>query len=98
MLKHVNRNPRRWVDESRRVRVIEGWHPSEPSQVGYNLVVDGDWHGTFGTLEDAATAAAAHADLQDGQVVLRLYPDQRRPGGKSIGAGLHLVHPPPDEG
>ena len=97
MLRDVNRNPRRWVDESGRVRVIEGWHPSEPGQVGYNLIVDGDWFGTFGTLDDAVTAAAACADINDGKVVLRPYPDPRGPGGKSLRARLHLVPPLPDE-
>jgi hypothetical protein len=97
MLRDVNRNPRRWTDESGRVRVIEGWHPSEPSRVGYNLVVDGDWWGTFGTLDSAATAAAAHADIKVGTIALRPYPDPPGPGGTSTGAGLHLVHPVPDQ-
>jgi hypothetical protein len=97
MLSDVNRKPRRWVDESGRVRVIEGWHPSEPCQVGFNLMVDGDWFGTFETLDGAATAAAAYADIKDGKVVLRPYPDPLGRGGKSTGAGLHLVQPVPDE-
>jgi hypothetical protein len=93
MLRDVNKNPRSWVDESGRVRVIEGWHPSAPDQVGYNLVVDGDWFGTFGSVEDAATAAADCLDATDGPVVL--HPD--RPGGTS-NPGLRLVQPPPPEG
>jgi hypothetical protein len=97
MLSDVNRKPRRWVDESGRVRVIEGWHPSEPSEVGYNLMVDGDWFGTFGTLDDAATAAATYADIESGKVVLGPYPGPRKRRGTSIGSGLRLVQPVPDE-
>jgi hypothetical protein len=93
MLRDVNKNPRRWLDESGRVRVIEGWHPSAPDQVGYNLVVDGDWFGTFASVDDAATAAADCVDATDGPVVL--HPDP--PGGRS-GPGLRLVQPPPPEG
>jgi hypothetical protein len=96
MLSDVNGNPRRWVDESGRVRVIEGWHPSEPSQVGYNLMVDGDWFGTFGTLDDAATSAATCAGVKDGKVVLTPYPAPPRLGGKPVRAGLQLVRPVPD--
>lgn len=56
----VNRNPRRWSDRSARVSVIEGWHPSQPDRVGYNLLVDGDWIGTFESLTSAAGAAGQH--------------------------------------
>ena len=56
----VNRNPRRWMDRSSRVRVIEGWHPAQPDRVGYNLLVDGDWIGTFESLDAAALEAAKH--------------------------------------
>jgi len=56
----VNRNPRRWTDGSARVRVIEGWHPSQPDRLGYNLLVDGDWVGTFDTLDGAAKEAGRH--------------------------------------
>ena len=56
----VNRTPRRWVDRSARVRVVEGWHPSRPDDLGYNLLVDGEWIGTFDTLDDAAVVAAGH--------------------------------------
>jgi hypothetical protein len=97
MLRDVNQNPRRWVDESGRVRVIEGWHPSAPDQVGYNLMVDGDWCGTFATLDDAATEAAAHVDIVDEKAVLRPYPAARRSRGKSTATGLHLIQPVPDE-
>ena len=55
----ANRNPRRWMDQSARVRVIEGWHPSRPDRLGYNLVVDGDWIGTFDSLDNAAREATA---------------------------------------
>jgi hypothetical protein len=85
------------VDESGRLRVIEGWHPSEPSQVGYNLVVDGDWFGTFGTLDAATTATAPHADIKGQEGCAPAVPGSRAPGGRSIGAGLHLVQPVPDE-
>lgn len=91
MLRDVNRNPRHWVDASGRVRVIEGWHPSAPDQVGYNLMVDGDWFGTFGTLDDATTAAATHTD----ETVV-LHPEPPEPGGRA-GAGLRLVKPTSDE-
>jgi hypothetical protein len=95
MVRDINRNPRRWTDESGRVCVIEGWHPSQPSQVGYNLMVDGDWCGTFGTLGRAATAAASVADVKDRKVVLRRHSDPT--GGTFAGAGLRLVEPLPDE-
>ena len=56
----VNRHPRRWMDRSTRARVVEGWHPSEPDRVGYNLLVDDAWIGTFESLDSAATEAAKH--------------------------------------
>jgi hypothetical protein len=90
MLSDVNRNPRRWVDESRRILVIEGWHPSQPAEVGYNVKVDGDWFGTFETLEGAAHAAAAASGLEDRTVVLR--PLRSGVSGKA-GSDLHLVRP-----
>jgi len=93
MLRDVNRNPRRWVDDSGRVRVIEGWHPSLPSQVGYNAKVDGDWLGTFETLASAADAAAAHAGIADRQVVLRPRPDPSAAPGRLNDTGLRLVPP-----
>ena len=73
-----NRNPRRWVDRSTRVRVVEGWHPSQPDRLGYNLLVDGDWIGTFESLEGAAKAAATHlgspsTHTRDRRVVLLPY-------------------------
>jgi hypothetical protein len=79
-MRDANRNPRRWVDESGRVRVTEGWHPSQPSQLGYNLNLDDEWIGTFGTLDGAANAAATHVsflglNIQDGRVPLTLVPD-----------------------
>jgi hypothetical protein len=90
MLRDVNRNPRQWLDASGRVRVIEGWHPSAPDQIGYNLLVDGDWRGTFGTLDDAAAAAAAGTGVERGKIELTQYPERSGPGG------LRLVHPPRD--
>ena len=60
MMGDVNRNPRRWMDQSTRVQVIEGWHPSHPDRVGYNVMVDGDWIGTFESLDTAAVAATGH--------------------------------------
>jgi hypothetical protein len=60
MVRDVNRNPRRWMDRSSRVSVIEGWHPSRPDGLGYNLMVDGDWIGTFESLDTAASAASGH--------------------------------------
>jgi hypothetical protein len=76
----TNRNPRRWIDESGRVRVIEGWHPSNPDRTGYNALVDDDWLGTFSTLDDAAEAAAASVPfrrrhLRDNNVILQPYLD-----------------------
>jgi hypothetical protein len=92
MLKDVNADPRRWVDASRRVRVVEGWHPSQPSQVGYNLMVDGDWLGTFASL-DAAAVAARDIDVASGPVTFR--PDV--PGGGRSRRALHVVpHAPTD--
>jgi hypothetical protein len=95
MLRDVNRNPRRWVDDSGRVRVIEGWHPALPCEVGYNVKVDGDWLGTFQTLASAAEAAAAHEGKKDRKVVLRPYPRPSRSRGKVTDNGLHLVPPTP---
>ena len=60
MTGEANRSPRRWMDRSTRVRVIEGWHPSRPDRLGYNLLVDGDWIGTFDSLDTAAREAAMH--------------------------------------
>jgi hypothetical protein len=97
MLRDVNRDPRRWVDGSGRVRVIEGWHPSEPDRVGYNLMVDGDWCGTFATLDDAAVEAAAHVDIVGEKAVLRPFPVARRSRAKSTASGLHLIESVPDE-
>ena len=94
-MRDINRNPRRWGDAVGRVRVIEGWHPSEPGRVGYNLIVEGDWVGTFGTLDDAA--AAAHTDHGARGIALRPCQDRSGRGGKSRDAGLHLVEPLPDE-
>jgi hypothetical protein len=37
--------------------VIEGWHPSRPDRLGYNLMFDGDWIGTFESLDAAAEEA-----------------------------------------
>jgi hypothetical protein len=54
----VNSNPRRWTDRSAQVRVVEGWHPSRPDKVGYNLLIDGEWIGSFDSLDSAARAAS----------------------------------------
>jgi hypothetical protein len=93
----VNRSPRRWVDESGRVRVIEGWHPSQPTRVGYNVLVDDDWVGTFETLDGAAEAATSSARFRHlplgGHVVLSRVPDP----GRSGDTGLHVVSDPDDE-
>ena len=96
MLKHVNRNPRRWVDSSRRVLVIEGWHPSAPSAISFNLLVDGEWLGSYETLDAAADAATASPELRvAGSVVLHLDHPGSAPGG---GTALRLVPPvPPDD-
>jgi hypothetical protein len=91
MSREVNRNPRRWVDQSGRVRVVEGWHPSEPGRTGYNLIVDGDWVGTFGTLDSAATEAAACIGLENGAVALLSCVPARGRAGKARRSGLHLV-------
>jgi hypothetical protein len=66
------------MDRSARVRVIEGWHPSQPDRLGYNLLVDGDWIGTFESLDGAATHAATHLRpgskrIKDRRVVLLPY-------------------------
>ena len=53
----VNRAPRRWVDRAVGVRVVEGWHPSRPDVVGYNLLLGDAWFGTFDSLEEAAEEA-----------------------------------------
>jgi hypothetical protein len=95
MLKDINRNPRRWVDESGRVLVIEGWHPSAPSAVSFNLLVDGEWLGSYETLDAAADAATASPELRAaGGVVLHL----DRPGWGRGEPSLRLVPPvPPDD-
>lgn len=96
MFRDVNRDPRRWVDDSGSVRVIEGWHPALPSEVGYNVKVDGEWLGMFETLASAADAAAAYAGEEIGKVVLKPYPRTPRSRGKLNTSGLHLV-PPADD-
>lgn len=53
------------------MRVVEGWHPSHPDGLGYNLLIDDDWIGTFETLEGAATAAAMHGPGRKGHARLR---------------------------
>jgi hypothetical protein len=83
----VNRNPRRWTDRSARVRVIEGWHPSQPTRLGYNLVIDGDWIGTFDSLDGAAETAASSLrrpglHRKPEKLVLVPYLDPRRSGGE----------------
>jgi hypothetical protein len=96
----VNRSPRRWGDESGRVRVIEGRHPSNPDRTGYNVLVDDDWLGSFSTLDGAAKVAAAHVRLrglhiENGRVVLTLVRHPRRTSGRVIDSGLHLVETEP---
>jgi hypothetical protein len=97
MVSDVNRNPRRWVSDSGRVCVIEGWHPSDPSEVGYNLLVDGEWVGTFGTLEDATNSVGARAAARRGTVVLRPQTEAPTLGGKPVRADLHLAPPLSDQ-
>ncbi|MGC4109159.1 MAG: hypothetical protein QM747_01740 [Nocardioides sp.] len=46
------------------MRVIEGWHPSDPGNIGYNLLLDGEWVGTYRTLEEAADSAALSAGMR----------------------------------
>ena len=97
----ANRDPQRWVDTSGRVRVIEGWHPSQPTRLGYNVLVDDDWVGTFDTLDGAADAAASrarfrHVPLDEGQVVLSRVP-QRGRKDKAGDAGLRVVTDPDDD-
>jgi len=96
MLSDVNRNPRRWADGSGRVRVIEGWHPSDPSRIGYNLVVDGDWLGTFETLQDAVREAGDVLDVELHGVALVSEGDPARSDSHPT-PGLHLVPPPAPE-
>jgi hypothetical protein len=60
VIRGANHNPRRWTDATSKVRVIEGWHPSRPGRLGYNLIVEGEWIGTFETLDEAADAATPH--------------------------------------
>jgi hypothetical protein len=97
MLKDVNRTPRHWIDASGRVRVIEGWHPSSPNRIGYNLTLDGAWVATFERLDEAAAEAAALLDVKDAKGLLRPYPGPRSRGGVRNGVGLHLVRPPAGE-
>jgi hypothetical protein len=94
MLKDVNRNPRRWVDESGRVLVIEGWHPSAPSEVSFNLLVDGEWLGSYASLDAAADAATSSPELRATRpVVLHL----DRPGPAGGEPNLRLVPPVPSD-
>jgi hypothetical protein len=50
------------------VRVIEGWHPSKPDGLGYNLMVDDEWIGTFDSLDDAALVASGHVQPRGARV------------------------------
>jgi hypothetical protein len=101
-MRDANRNPRRWVDESGRVRVIEGWHPSEPTRIGYNVLVDDDWLGTFDTLDDAAAAAmfstrSRELHIKNGRIVLSEVPDPWGSGGRFSETALHPLPEPDDE-
>lgn len=94
--REANRNPQRWADESGRVRVIQGWHPSQPTRLGYNVLVDDDWVGTFETLDGAAAAATSsarfrHLPLEGGQVVLSPVGDGQRRRRRPGAAGLRVV-------
>jgi hypothetical protein len=101
-MREANRNPQRWADESGRVRVIEGWHPSEPSRLGYNVLVDDDWVGTFDTLDGATDAASSsarfrHLPVENGRVVLSRVPDRRGRGTRHRATGLHAITDPADD-
>jgi hypothetical protein len=101
-VRDANRDPQRWVDESGRVRVIEGWHPSEPTRLGYNVLVDDDWLGTFDTLDRAADAASSSArfrrlPVENGRVVLTRVPDPWGRGTRFKETGLHAISDPEDE-
>ena len=94
--REVNRNPQRWADGSGRVRVIQGWHPSQPTGLGYNVMVDDDWVGTFETFDGAADAATSsarfrHLPLEDGHVVLSPVADAPRRRRRPSSAGLRIV-------
>lgn len=56
------RNPRRWTDETGRVRVLE-------TRDGYHLVIDGEGIGTFLSFYSAETRA--WIELYDEPVVWR---------------------------
>jgi hypothetical protein len=82
----VNSNPRRWTDRSTKVRVIEGWHPSRPDRIGYNLLIDGAWIGAFDSLDGAAREAgrassrAAGREPCDVTLIPLVDPARRRRG------------------
>lgn len=92
MLRDVNRDPRRWVDASGRVRVVEGWHPSDPREMGYNLIVDGDWVGTFVALEDAVKLAGVRVGGRH-KLALQQQPGLRQLGDAPTRAALRIVPP-----
>jgi hypothetical protein len=75
--------------------VVEGWHPSEPGRVGYNVLLDDSWLGTFESLDCAATAAAAQIHASDGGNTLRLNEAYGVPGRQLDRPRLRVVEPTP---
>lgn len=76
--------------------MVEGWHPSQPERVGYNLLLDGTWLGTFETLDSAAAAASAARPHSEGRAPVRLSLEHA-PQRRSDRPRLHIVDPVPDD-